>query len=203
MNDIRVTLIPEKNHSIIVDIDGTIANVDERLGRALEIAGVTTKIVNDKYNFYRDNRRFTFYEELFNPEAMLALDTPIDGAVKKLDMLSKFFTIFYVTSRPKDDDNEDTYDATAKWLENNNFPDGVLLMRPRMQKRCSFVTSAFSELQENGYQLVLAFDDLFDGRAEYEAFGIKVVEIVDESWDIPNICMDKDGAEICIDMGDE
>jgi len=191
-------IINKEKSAILVDLDGTIFNIDARLQRALSEAGVSQEEVNNTATFYRDNRRFAFFEELFNPQAIMQLDVPIEGSVEKLNALAKFFNIFYISSRPIDEHNSDTFDATTKCLEENGFPDGVLVMRPRAQKKATFFLQNISEIIERGFKIEFAIDDGFDGVSQYEAFGINLIRVDGKTFDIPNICVKYGDVEVCI-----
>lgn len=191
-------IIDKEKSAILVDLDGTIFNIDARLERALNEAGVSQEEVNNTATFYRDNRRFVFFEELFNPQAIMQLDTPIEGSVEKLNALAKYFNIFYISSRPIDEHNSDTFDATTKSLEENGFPDGVLIMRPRAQKKATFFIQNISEIIERGFKIAFAIDDGFDGISQYEAFGINLIRVDGKKFDIPNMCVQDGDVEVCI-----
>ncbi len=197
--EMKLTLDKDKKPAIVVDVDGTIANIDERLERAREQAGVTEEEVADTRNFYKDSRRFVFFDELFNPQAMLQLDTPIEGSVEALNNLSSFFKIFYVTSRPKDDDDLATLEATSQWIDNNGYPDGTLIMRPRVMRKDAFFISVIAQINEDGYEVAFAIDDLFDKPTHYEAYGIRIFEVIDEKFSIPALCVAHGDNEICFE----
>jgi hypothetical protein len=195
VKDIKVNLEKDKMPAIVVDIDGTIADIEDRLEVAMKIAGVTKKDVESKSVFGQQAR--VFYDTLFRADLMLT-DKPIPKAVRVLNDLSKQFSIFYVSSRPDDTDfdpNREIFNNTAKWIKDNGYPDGVLLLRGegkpggKWTKALSFHIIVMERMKEEGYQIAMAFDDLFDGKDAYDRCSVDVIEIKDLKWDIPNICI--------------
>lgn len=96
-----------KNKNIvIVDIDGTIAKVGERL-----------KYLQGKPDYTK------FYASCFD-------DEPITEIVDLVKLLGSKYTIVYCTGR-----REEVRDQTAHWLFKYHLPIGKLLMRPNGDKR--------------------------------------------------------------------
>jgi predicted secreted acid phosphatase len=207
VKEMKVVLDKDKMPAIVVDIDGTIADIDERLNAAMKVAGVTKKDVESKAIFGQSAR--VFYDTLFRADLMLT-DKPIPKAIRVLNQLSKVFSIFYVSSRPDDTDfdpNREIFNNTAKWIKDSGYPDGVLLLRGegkpggKWTKAISFHIIVMERMKEEGYQIAMAFDDLFDGKDAYDRCSVEVVEIRDLEWDVPKLCIvGADGIENCFEF---
>ena len=96
----------EKN-TIIFDLDGTLASIDRRREHATK--------PNGKIN----------WNEFFNP-AHIAFDEPNEPVIKLAQMFKeKGFKIVIFSGR-----NDISFDRTVEWLEWNDVPFDLLVMRP-------------------------------------------------------------------------
>ena len=96
----------EKN-TIIFDLDGTVAIIDRRREHATK--------PNGKIN----------WDEFFNP-AHIAFDEPNEPVIKLAQMFKeKGFKIVIFSGR-----NDISFDRTVEWLEWNDVPFDLLVMRP-------------------------------------------------------------------------
>tara|TARA_Y100000114_G_C11748468_1_gene322924 strand:- start:548 stop:1054 length:507 start_codon:yes stop_codon:yes gene_type:complete len=96
----------EKN-TIIFDLDGTLAIIDRRREHATK--------PNGKIN----------WDEFFNP-AHIAFDEPNEPVIKLAQMFKeKGFKIVIFSGR-----NDISFDRTVEWLEWNDVPFDLLVMRP-------------------------------------------------------------------------
>ena len=94
--------------TIIFDLDGTLANIDVR-------RDISTK-PNGKLN----------WEIFASPDSILNFDTPNDPVIKMAQMFhNDGFKIVIFSGR-----NDRGFDATVQWLNNNNVPFDLLVMRP-------------------------------------------------------------------------
>jgi hypothetical protein len=119
----------------LVDIDGVVADDEHRVQFAL-----------DKN-----------WPEYFKPETV-AKDVPFDIAKTLIRLLLEDgYTISYLTGR-----REDLRQVTEDWLEDNDFPDGRVVMRTRDQKMplANFKEEYVSARVASGrYEDVVLFDD--------------------------------------------
>ena len=98
----------DKN-TVIFDLDGTLANIDRRRNHALKMGK------NGKMN----------WNEFFNP-AHIAFDEPNEPVIELAQMLKdKGYKIFIFSGR-----NDRMYERTVEWLEWNDVPYDLLVMRP-------------------------------------------------------------------------
>ena len=97
---------------VIFDLDGTLAIIDRRR----EISGKTKDgKVTDKIN----------WNEFFNP-GNIAFDEPNEPVIELAQMLKdKGYKIFIFSGR-----NDRMYERTVEWLEWNDVPYDLLVMRP-------------------------------------------------------------------------
>ena len=94
--------------TIIFDLDGTLANIDVRRDISLK--------PNGKLN----------WEIFASPDSILNFDTPNDPVIKMAQMFhNDGFKIVIFSGR-----NDRGFDATVQWLNNNNVPFDLLVMRP-------------------------------------------------------------------------
>lgn len=96
-----------KQNIVVVDIDGTLAKVGERL----------------KYLQQKSPDWDAFYNSCFD-------DEPITEVVDLVKNLAGIYHIIYCTGR-----REQVRDITYEWLEKHSLPDGHLLMRPNGDTR--------------------------------------------------------------------
>ena len=98
----------DKN-TVIFDLDGTLANIDRRRDHALKMGK------NGKMN----------WNEFFNP-AHIAFDEPNEPVIKMAQTFKKEgFKIVIFSGR-----NDISFDRTVEWLEWNDVPFDLLVMRP-------------------------------------------------------------------------
>ena len=96
-----------KNKTIIFDLDGTLAIIDKRKEHATQS--------NGKIN----------WNEFFNP-AHIAFDEPNEPVIKLAQMLhDNNYEILIFSGR-----NDRMYERTVEWLEWNDVPFDLLVMRP-------------------------------------------------------------------------
>jgi hypothetical protein len=135
---------------VIVDIDGTIADVHHRLHH---IEGRGRK------NWKR------FFEEMDR-------DTPIPAVIAKVRELAADSEIVMLTGRPE------RYRArTVAWLERHEVPFDRLLMRPDGDRRSDFVTKEELLGELEGRAVSLAIDDRAPVCEMYRRHGLDVWEI--------------------------
>jgi hypothetical protein len=139
---------------VIVDIDGTVADVHHRLHH---IQGRGRK------NWKR------FFEAMDD-------DTPIASVIEKVRELAADSQIVMLTGRP-----EHYRDRTVAWLERFDVPFDRLLMRPDGDHRSDFVTKEelLDELPRG--KVRLAIDDRAPVCEMYRKHGIEVWEIAADS----------------------
>jgi uncharacterized HAD superfamily protein len=141
------------NHSepiAIVDIDGTIADVNHRL------------------HFVRGRGRKD-WKRFFNA---MHEDRPIPKVIDWVRALAKDHEIVLVTGRP-----EEYRDVTERWLRENDVPYARLLMRGLGDRRQDVVTKSelVSTLDRN--RIDLAIDDRPPVCEAYRAMGIRCHDV--------------------------
>jgi len=142
-----------KKEAVICDIDGTAACDMPRWSAA---TNNTNKLKNVNWDIYFD-------------ENLLLNDKPIKE-IKKIVL--KYFSegkqIIYLTGR-----HGKLLGITKKWLKNNNFPIGIVLMRENddYENIFNFKTSKIKEVLKK-YNVVFALGDLKEDKAAYDSFGI-------------------------------
>ena len=103
--------MPEKRKSVIVDIDGTLADVEHRLHH---IRGKRKK-----------------WKKFF---ALMSKDEPITEVIEQVKELAKGHDIYVVSGRP-----DDYMEETLAWLERHNVPFKDLYMRAAGDYRPDYV----------------------------------------------------------------
>jgi len=135
---------------VIVDIDGTVADVRHRLHH---IQGPGRK--NWK----------AFFEAMDR-------DLPIPAVIERVRTLAKENEIVLVTGRPQ------TYEArTRAWLEKHDVPFSRLMMRRAGDRRQDYVTKEDLLLELPVDRIILAIDDRVPVCEMYRRHGIEVVEV--------------------------
>ena len=100
-------------NTIIFDLDGTLAIIDRRRDHAIKMGK------NGKMN----------WNEFFNP-AHIAFDEPNEPVIKMAQVFkSQGFKIVIFSGR-----NDISFDRTVEWLEWNDVPFDLLVMRPNKFK---------------------------------------------------------------------
>jgi phosphoglycolate phosphatase-like HAD superfamily hydrolase len=141
---------------VIVDIDGTIADVHHRLHH-IEGRG-------------RNKNWKAFFEAMDR-------DPPIPPVIAKVRELAADNEIVMLTGRP-----EDYRQRTVAWLERHDVPFEQLLMRPGGDRRSDFVTKEELLATLAGREIRLAIDDRAPVCEMYRRHGLDVWEIAaDES----------------------
>ena len=110
----------DKN-TVIFDLDGTLANIDRRRDHALKMGK------NGKMN----------WDEFFNP-SHIAFDEPNEPVIKMAQLFKKDgFKIVIFSGR-----NDRMFDRTKEWLEWNDVPYDLLVMRPDKFQKDNFPVAA-------------------------------------------------------------
>lgn len=146
--------------AIIVDLDETIIDISKKLALAERECS--------------DKQSPKFWTVFFDPKNIV-LDIVIPNSVDALQQLSKKFSIIYKSERPA----EKLFEPTKNWLEENGFPEGILMLRTDFQMSALFYQKMLEELKEKGLEIVCAVDDLFHGSVVeefYKEHGIKVIK---------------------------
>lgn len=138
---------------VIVDMDGTLADVNHRLHW---IRGPGKK------NWKR------FFEEQKH-------DEPNPDIVDQVRQLAKSHEIVIVTGRPDKYQHE-----TAKWLRKYKIPCSRIFMRPAGDHRPDYVVKKEILNQIGPQQVVLVFDDRPQVCDMYRREGLKVVEVASD-----------------------
>ena len=124
---------------VIVDIDGTIADIGHRID-----------LIRDKPKDWKG----------FHSEEKLKIDAPILDTIKVINQLAAHNRILFVTGRPVS-----RYLATERWLrEHLNFEwieDAVLLMRLERDHRPDYdmKRTLYYEMIEPNYDILCVFED--------------------------------------------
>ena len=107
--------------TIIFDLDGTLAIIDRRRDHALKMGK------NGKMN----------WNEFFNP-AHIAFDEPNEPVIKMAQLFKQDgFKIVIFSGR-----NDRMFDRTKEWLEWNDVPYDLLVMRPDKYQKDDFPVAA-------------------------------------------------------------
>jgi len=102
--------------TVIFDLDGTLANIDARREKATDILGKMD------------------WDEFFDPDNVLNLDEPNDPVIKMAQLFKKDgFKIVIFSGR-----NDRSFDSTKQWLNQNDVPFDLLIMRPDKFKENSW-----------------------------------------------------------------
>jgi len=103
-------------NTVIFDLDGTLANIDARREKATDILGKMD------------------WDEFFDPDNVLNLDEPNDPVIKMAQLFKKDgFKIVIFSGR-----NDRSFDSTKQWLNQNDVPFDLLIMRPDKFKENSW-----------------------------------------------------------------
>lgn len=151
----------------IIDLDGVVANSDERFKLALRSDGKTD------------------WKIAFKPEHV-SLDVLIDGALEAVDNLeSKGHAIIFLTSRP-----ESMREATVIWLATHALDSYELVMKPASKQFTKTVKWKAEEVQRMaslpGIEKVVFVDDEERNREAIEALGLGIVCAVDLKDYVPD-----------------
>ena len=140
---------------VIVDMDGTLADVSHRL-RYIRGRG--------KPNWKR------FFEEQRH-------DLPKNRILKQVCDLAKVYEIVIVTGRP------DKYlDETAAWLRKYKVPYSRIFMRPAGDHRPDYIVKKQILSKIGPEQVVLVLDDRPRVCEMYRQAGLKVIKVISDAW---------------------
>ena len=140
---------------VIVDMDGTLADVSHRL-RYIRGHG--------KPNWKR------FFEEQRH-------DLPKKDILKQVCDLAKTYEIVIVTGRP------DKYlDETAAWLRKYKVPYSRIFMRPAGDHRPDYIVKKQVLGKIGPEQVALVLDDRPRVCEMYRQAGLKVIEVASDEW---------------------
>lgn len=119
--------------SVIVDLDGTLADMKHRL-----------HFIKDKPKNWK-----AF-------ETGISQDTVIESMRTLIQTLKQSHEILIVTGR-----SHRSFDATLQWLEDNDIPFSRIFMRDDNDYRADFLVKKdlLDKIREDGYDVLLAIDD--------------------------------------------
>ena len=161
-------LATTKPRAISIDIDGTIANVTARR----------------QYSQSKHTYGSGPFWNLFLSGTLYPMDQPIEQARNFLQRYATCGQIIYLSGRPNTTINE-----TKEWLQKNNLPDGVVLLRPYGDTQ-TFKTEQLRQLKES-YNLEAHIGDTDDDRISAGGAGVPFVLVKENEW-IP-----QDPVQIC------
>lgn len=143
-----------KRPAIIVDIDGTVADLTHRLHH-LETPGKK----RDWDSFY----------------ATQELDTPMPKTIEFVKDKSKDHSVLFITGRP-----DDYAGVTKDWLD-SHFPglNYELYMRSDYTPPAEYKKSVYNNLIKDRYQVVLALDDDQENLDMFSSLGIRAIKPLD------------------------
>lgn len=138
--------------SIILDLDGTIANCNHRL-HLLE---------NKEWKEFFKQSKF---------------DTVIEPVYKIINQLNNNYKIVILTSRP-----QFNHDITIDWLTKNNIDFDALYMRKLGDFRASPIVKSelIDKIKSDGYNPIYAFEDRLDCIEAFNTKGIFTFKVWDE-----------------------
>jgi predicted secreted acid phosphatase len=155
-------------NTIIVDIDGTIADISKRLEYTEDKTGI--KADNNK-----KNKEFW---NLFLDGKLFHMDVPLIEARKKLwDYVKKGNNIFYVSGRRKE-----SKPYTKLWLKKHKFPNGLVHHRKRGERSLKYKTFIFKKIKENNTVECVIGDSKRDDGGAAMANNIKFYHIKRYDW---------------------
>lgn len=148
--------------TIIIDIDGTIADVEARLSKAIEVTG---KKGGNK-----------FWDAFLGPEFM-ELDTPIPGARDQVKRwFDKGYKLVYLSGR-----RDTSRNATERWLNVYGFPPGEVILRPKGVRTKGYKIEKIAQIKRRGDYIICALGDSDDDIEIYNQFKIPRVEKVERN----------------------
>jgi len=113
------------NKWLVVDIDGTIADIRQR--KYLSVREFNDNVLyEDIIHTYSidhvvDDKNIEKFFEVFLSDKYMHTDKPIEGAAESLQELSNEYNIVYLTGR-HDEAEDSMKNGTLKWLEEHGFP---------------------------------------------------------------------------------
>jgi predicted secreted acid phosphatase len=148
---------PQKPLACVIDIDGTIANEQERRALATNPDGST-------------NWRRYFDSELVRK------DRPILKARKVLKWVEKKgIKIFYVSSR-----ETTVLEATKWWLKKYDYPEGKIYHRKPFTNTLKFKIRSVRDVQKD-YHVLFGVGDRERDITAYETCGIRAIKVQESS----------------------
>jgi hypothetical protein len=137
---------------VIIDIDGTIADIRARMQKA----GMQPN---------RDNRKeFQAWLDRLQTDEMLAEDPPIPGMLGFVQALDFEHILYYVTGR-----DEKYRKVTEDWLDKHGFPPAIVHMRPSQDTWLApgdYKQSVIRKLNQQHEGPVIVVDDDADDTLE-------------------------------------
>lgn len=132
----------KKEPAIIIDMDGTIADISIRMDAAAKV--------------YKEGSN-NYWEEVMRSD-LVHLDVPIQGALDYLKQETR--KILYVSAR-----RESTAWETIMWLSHNFFPQGEVYLRPIGERGLDWKIDKFKYLKRR-WDVELSIGDMdTDGEA--------------------------------------
>jgi FMN phosphatase YigB (HAD superfamily) len=130
---------------VILDIDGTLADIRPRMQRA----GMQPGRV--------DRRAFQDWLDRLQSDEMLAADEPIPGMQELAIIINQFNHLAYVTGR-----DEKYRSVTEAWLDKHGFPSALVHMRPSISKWLApgdYKEAVIKKLAKPGEHVIVIDDD--------------------------------------------
>lgn len=144
---------PPKPKACIIDIDGTIANEQERRAIATNPDGSTN------------------WRKYFNPE-LVKQDKPILKSREVLRWIKqKGIKIFYVSSR-----ETTILEATKWWLRQHNFPEGKVYHRKPFSRGLEYKIDTVRTIQKR-YHVIFGVGDRDGDITAYQTCGIAAIKV--------------------------
>lgn len=105
-----------ENNVAFIDLDGVIANLDERLAVALDtyMKSVPDELPHLRTKKYAESSD-VYWQTVYRPD-LVEMDTLIDGVADALEQAKQSFEIILLTSRP-----ESMREATERWLQQHDI----------------------------------------------------------------------------------
>ncbi len=149
--------------TIVVDIDGTIANIDARIEKA-EQSG--------------HSKRSPKYWDYALSGDLFSMDTPIPTTPECMQKLAREAEIVYMSGR-----RAGTEKHTQDWLREHGFPDGNIILRPKGTETEQFKTERIAQLKEEGREVVLGIGNSDGDIRAYEANGLRAMKVeTNQPW---------------------
>lgn len=137
--------------AIILDIDGTIANIDRRM-KSGEEAGHKFNS-NDYWDHVLDGNLYP-------------MDEPIEGAARCVNQHAQAQKIVYLSGR-----RTGTEEKSREWLLEHGFPDGEIIHRPKGIRNIDFKTDQVARIKDR-YDVVCGVGNEETDRQAYEGNGV-------------------------------
>lgn len=150
---------------IVVDIDGTIADIRKRMSYA-----------DDKYGS-DDHPKYWEYCNAYIENT----DTPVPGAIEWLDKMRSDVnpaTLLYVSGRR----NTFLY-STLRWMDNHHFPEGEVYLRPVGMHGVAFKLQMIKMLQQV-YDMTISIGDMDSDKEIAETLDIDFMRVHPDGWQL-------------------